>query len=78
METLSPWATRADVEGAPEALKADIAALREDLQAIVALLTEQRDRRRRGSYRRVYESTCVIRVERLRDKRHRPRGFRRN
>jgi hypothetical protein len=53
METLSPWATRADVEAAREALKADITAVREDLQAILALLTEQRDRCQWGVGRRL-------------------------
>ena len=52
MQTPSPWATKADVEAAREALKADIdglhanlAALHEDLRAVQALLTELRDRR---------------------------------
>jgi hypothetical protein len=52
MQTLSPWATKADVEAAREALKADIdglhanlTALHEDLRAVQALLTELRDRR---------------------------------
>jgi hypothetical protein len=52
MQTPSPWATKADVEAAREALKADIDALHanqvamhRDLRAVQALLTELRDRR---------------------------------
>jgi hypothetical protein len=49
MQTLSPWATKADIEAAREALKADIAALHANLGAmhadLQALLTELRDRR---------------------------------
>jgi hypothetical protein len=52
MQTLSPWATKADIEAAREALKADIATLHAnlatmhaDLRAVQALLTGLRDRR---------------------------------
>ena len=52
MQTPSPWATKADIEAAREALKDDIAALHAnmaalhaDLRAVQALLTELRDRR---------------------------------
>lgn len=37
MQTLSLWATKADVEAVREAQKADFAALREDLQAVLTL-----------------------------------------
>jgi hypothetical protein len=52
MQTPSPWATKADVEAAREALKAEIAslhatlaALHVDLPSVQALLIELRDRR---------------------------------
>jgi hypothetical protein len=52
MQTLSPWATKTDIEAAREALEADIAAMHAnlaamhaDLRAVPALLTELRDRR---------------------------------
>jgi hypothetical protein len=45
MQTLSPWATKTDVEATREALEADIVAMHADLRAVQALLIELRDRR---------------------------------
>jgi hypothetical protein len=65
MQTPSPWATKADVETAREALKADIdglhanvAALHEDLRTVLALLTELLDRR--PWWRRLFAAGAVV------------------
>lgn len=45
MKTLSPWATKSNVEATREKLKADASALHADLRATQALLAEHRERR---------------------------------
>ena len=65
MQTLSPWATKADVEAAREALKADIAMVRAalaamhvDRRAAERLLTEKRERR--PWWRLLFAASAVV------------------